>query len=361
MLSFFGDIFYFFFKKIRILNHKQKNINLKKKKIIGKKIFIYFIKNCKILTNSVDDAAYITDSKVIEGPSYQYRNSLNSSIKNNFVFKFKKLKFLKRINGNLVSLITGGAAKHNYGHWLFDVLSKFLIIKENYNFKKNDYFYVPSFRYQFQKDSLKYLKINPKQIIDSEKNKYVFSKKIICSDHPFNHKFNQINKKIILSLRSAFLKFKKKSKTNRYSKIFINRDYSNFNLSKKNLINYRNERILLNNLEVQSFLKKKGFRTITLHNKSFADQIKIFSQAKVIVCLYGAELSNLIFCSKKTSVIEIKNKTKNYDFLNLSKKLGLNHYQINLKVKFKSSVQQNGIMYCSTDKISKILEKITNN
>ena len=354
-----------FIKKLILSILKKKIIkldatipNIRKFAFSKKKQFIYFINNCSIITNSVDDAAYITNNSIIEGPSYQYRNSKNTSVKNNFIFNKLTFKFKKKIKGNLISIISGGAAKHNYGHWLFDVLSRLLIIKKIYKFKASDYFYVPALKYQFQIDTLNYLNIYKKHIISSEDNKHVYSKKIICTDHTFFHRFDLITKKILLDIRGHFLKFKKKSKIKSSKRIFINRDYSKFNLNKNNIIKYKDERILLNHKEIKTFLFKKGFKTITLNNKSFADQIKIFSDAKEIISLYGAELSNLVFCSPKTKVIEIKNNNKSYDFLNISKKLSLRHTQINLKPIFKSSVSQNGIINCPIKLIDKALKKM---
>lgn len=343
------------FKKKKILKHGP---NIKKFVFSKKKQFIYFINNCSIITNSVDDAAYVTNNNIIQGPSYQYRNSINTSVKNNFIFNKLIFKFKRKIKGNLISIISGGAAKHNYGHWLFDVLSRLLIIKKIYHFKFNDYFYVPALKYQFQIDSLNYLNIKKKQIISSEENKHIYSNKIICTDHPFFHRFDLITKKILLDIRGYFLKFKKKSKIKSSKKIFINRDYSRFNLNKNYIIKYKDERILLNHKKIQTFLFKKGFKTFTLNKKSFADQIKIFSDAKIIISLYGAELSNLVFCSPKTRVIEIKNINKNYDFLNISKKLSLRHTQINLKPIFKSNISQNGIINCPIKLLDKALKKI---
>ena len=37
----------------------------------------------------------------------------------------------KRVFGNIFSLLSGGAAKNNYWHWLFDVLPKFGILEKS--------------------------------------------------------------------------------------------------------------------------------------------------------------------------------------------------------------------------------------
>ena len=328
---------------VKKITHKQlKNLN------------IFIIKKGKIFTNSVDDAAYLTDNLVLTEPSYQYRNSKNASIKKNIIFKTGTNRLIKKFNGKIISIISGGAAKSNYGHWLFDSISRLLIILKKKEFKNFDYLYVPSYKHQYQKDTFKYLKLFKKKIISSEKNKFIEGNEIICTNHPFDHRFDKISRITINDIRKNFLKFSKFSKIEDCKKIYIERDYSNFNL-KKNLIKYKDQRILINNNDVKKYLSKLGFISFKLKYLSFADQIKLFSKAKIIVCMFGAELSNLVFCKKGTKIIEIKNNRKLDDYKNLSKKCSLKHVQINLKPIFKTKVIQNGILNCNIKKIKNLL------
>ena len=45
-----------------------------------------------------------------------------------FVFNCKKI--LRNINGSVFSLLSGGAAKNNYWHWIFDTLPKIAILEK---------------------------------------------------------------------------------------------------------------------------------------------------------------------------------------------------------------------------------------
>ena len=347
-------IFSLFNKPIKVLydnNKIKENIN----KIKINDIIIYQINNGKIFTTSVDDAAYLFKDKLIIEPSYQYRNSFNSHIKNNFVLKKGTPKFLKKIRGNVVSLLSGGAAKTNYGHWMFDVISRYFLFKKKKLLKKNAYYYVPAYKFNYQKETLRYLGIKDEKIISSEKYKYIQGEEILCTTHPFNHRFSQIPKVIIRDLRLNFLSLKNKSNIRTHKRIFINRDYSKVNFS--NLKEYKNERILANHHEVKNFLQKKNFYEFKLLNMSVADQIKIFSEANIIISMYGAELSNLVFCKPQTQVIELKNLNKSFDFLNLSKNSSLKHNQINIMPLFKSKVYQNGVMICPITQLDPLLRK----
>jgi hypothetical protein len=343
-------------KKIYIYKYRKNSILIKKfqyKKI--KKVNVYKIINGKIFTNSVDDAAYLKNNFLIKEPSYQYRNSKNSKPKNNIIFKYGTNRLLKKYNGKIISIISGGAAKHNYGHWLFDSISRLLIVLKFKDLKKFDFIYVPALKNKFQLDTLKFLKINKNRIISSEKNKFIQGKEIICTNHPFEHRFDKIPKIIIKDLKKSYLKFAKLSKIKNYKKIYIERDYSKFNLN-NNIHTYKDQRILINNHEIKNYLKSLGFKSLKLKNLSFADQIKLFSNANIIISMFGAELSNLIFCKKGTKVLEIKNNKRLNDFKNISIKCKLKHHQINLKPIYKSSVLQNGILYCPLKKLKTLLK-----
>lgn len=357
----------FLYKKILIKIFglfNNKILILKNNKIFGNNINIFKIKNVKIykinkgkiFTNSVDDAAYLFKNRLIIEPSYQYRNSINSNIKNNYVLKNGTPKILKKINGNIVSLLSGGAAKTNYGHWIFDVISRYCLLKKKNILKKNSFYYLPSYKFNYQKESLMHLGIKEDKIISSEKCKYIQGDEVICTTHPFNHRFSDITIDVVKDIRLNFLPLKNKSNIKTYKRIFINRDYSKINFS--NLKEYKNERVLANHLDIREFLQKKNFHEFKLFNLTIADQINIFSEANIIISMYGAELSNLVFCKPKTQVIELKNSNKSYDFLNLSKKCNLKHTQISNKPLFKTKVYQNGIIICSLKKLEVLLSNL---
>ena len=62
-----------------------------------------------------------------------------------------------------------------------------------------------------------------------------------------------------------------------------------------------------------------------VHINKFLDQINIFSEAKIVIGLHGAGLSNLLFCQPKTKVIEIKLSHIGNMYKNLGNQLNLNY------------------------------------
>ena len=69
---------------------------------------IFNIKNGRLYTDTVSDTAFISEDKIVEGPSFQLRNSKNSKISDNIVFKKGTPKIKKNLKGKVFSLLTGG-------------------------------------------------------------------------------------------------------------------------------------------------------------------------------------------------------------------------------------------------------------
>ena len=89
-------------------------------------------------------------------------------------------------------------------------------------------------------------------------------------------------------------------------KITTNNKKEKIYLSRQNS-SYRN---LINEQDVVDELKKKNFRVVDLNNISILDQVKLFSNADVIVSPSGSSLTNIVFCNPGTNIIEIKPRYK---------------------------------------------------
>jgi hypothetical protein len=112
-----------------ILPNNFKDILLDEIKIQKNYYKIYLCINSKIYTDTIHDTAILKDNKIIEGPSFQYRNNINVGSKYNKVFLTGTPRLKKKIRGTIFSLLVGGAGNANYWHWLFDVLPKLHLLK----------------------------------------------------------------------------------------------------------------------------------------------------------------------------------------------------------------------------------------
>ena len=352
------NFFFLIYKKPKLPPIKKKKTNKVKVfsfKIYNKKFYVYKILNGKVYTNTIDDTAYIENNYLISGPSFQYRNSINVNIKNNVCLRIGTPRFLKKIKGTVLSLLTGGAGNYNYGHWLWDVLPRIYLFNKFFPLEEIDFFLVPSVRFSFQKDSLKLLGLPKKKIIESNNHRHLQAEEIYATSHPSFHDPEKISRFSIEFLRKSFLIKKIVRKKKFFEMIYLDRGESVL-INNKNLVNYRNYRIILNEDEVKKYLISKGFKIIKPQNLPFKDQINIFYNAECVMSLQGAGLANAIFCRQNTKIIEIKTINAGNEFLRISNFCKLNHYQISLKPVFKSDSLQNGLMYCPIKKVENALK-----
>ena len=105
------------------------------------------------------------------------------------------------------------------------------------------------------------------------------------------------------------------------SKIYIRREDANY-------------RKILNEADLISKLRKEGFEIINPQHFAILEQMKIFSNAEIIVTPHGSNMSNLIFCKEGTKIIEISPELNNSYEQNISRRY--KNIADNLKLKFQT-------------------------
>jgi len=152
-------LFKLFYSKIRTIVTAKKIKSISIKKIFFKNNAQYKLYNIpygRVYSDTVNDTAFIINKSLIKEPSFQFRfkknyQIINGSVNENFVLKNGTPNVLKKIDGNVFSLLTGGAGKNNYWHWLFDVLPRIGILEKS-NFQiKPDYYLLPSLSKNYKK------------------------------------------------------------------------------------------------------------------------------------------------------------------------------------------------------------------
>ena len=159
-----------------------------------------------------------------------------------------------------------------------------------------------------------------------------------------NENFEYLNKNLLSYLKNKVLteaRKKLKSPKYKYEKIFISRADANL----------KNKRNLKNNLEIENYFIKKGFNVLILSNYSFLEQALIFNNAKLVVGLHGAGLTNILFCKKRTKIIEITLDSWPKLFEKLSKCLNLAYKKLSAN-KYSNI---NNLVVLPTSKIKKLL------
>ena len=244
-------------------------------------------------------------------------------------------------------MLTQGASGHdNYAHWLLDIIPKIKLVSSVYNLNKIDYFFFSKINH-FQKESLKIMNLNPNKFIDANKNRHIKADNLLAISHPYffkKHFFyaqSRIPVWIIKFLRNFFLKKINKRQKN-FEKIYIDRSDAKTNHCK-----------LINNDELISFLKKRKFKILRLSELSFTKQLAIFYNCKYIISPHGAGLANIIFCKKKTKILEFFPKNhSNKVYKRISKINDLKYRSLYSK---KIENKKNGDIYINTKTLKKFI------
>ncbi len=356
--SLYKKIIYSIFKLIYgkidgVLLKNDKRFEIKNILIDKQNYKIFISEKSRLYTDTTHDAAVIIDNKIVEGPSFQLRNHINSNPLENIIFKKGTPAIKKKFKGIVFSLLIGGGGNYNYWHWLLDIIPRLKII-EQYN-NKIDYFLLPNLETKFQFETLKLLGISPEKTISSKKYNHIYADKIIVTSHPYNLTNNpwidhlHIPNWIYIFLKEKFIPYA--NFTNKYpKKFYIDRNDTNSN--------NKYSRFIINENNVKETLSKQGYKIIKLANLPFIQQVELFHTAESIVGLHGAGFANLIFCKKSTKVLELKSETAGDIIKNLAKTNDLIYKDITCKPESINYSNQSGDIKINIDLLNKVLKSI---
>ena len=224
----------------------------------------------------------------------------------------QEIPLVEKIEGRVAFL--SGLAGHVYYHWMFDIIPRLELLKRSgVQFDRIDWFVINSFNKPYQKETLDLLDIPVEKIIESDRHNHIQATELIVPSFPGYMDWVEFG--TIKFLRQTFLTRITPSKNNS-EKIYISRAKA------KN-------RQLINELEVSNLLETQGFKTVFLEELSVLEQVAIFASAEVIVAPHGSGLTNLVFCSPNTKIIELF--SPNYvrtDYWMISQQLQLQHYYL---------------------------------
>ena len=228
------------------------------------------------------------------------------------IFEQENLAPVEKITGKVALL--SGLAGHVYYHWMFDILPRLEILRRSeIKFKEIDWFVVNSLSKPYQRETLNLLGIEEDKIIESDRHSHIEASELIVPSFPGY--LDWVPEGTIRFLRQTFIPQISLTQTQK-AKIYVSRAKA------KN-------RQLINETEVNQLLTESGFVTVFLEEMSFLEQVALFASAKMIVAPHGSGLTNLVFCSPNTKVVELF--SPNYlrtDYWMISQQLHLKHYYI---------------------------------
>ena len=200
-----------------------------------------------------------------------------------------KLSPVEHIEGNVAFLSArwGGAA---YFHWMFDVITRFELLQRSGLMDSIDKFVINSWDYAYEKETLNTLEIPQHKILESRYQPHFTADKLIvpsiCDGAAGTSQWK------CEYLKRIFLNEQQSLNTDYSERIYISREKASY-------------RRIVNEEQVVGCLENFGFRKVKLETMSVTEQALCMAAAKVVVAPHGAGLTNLVFCSPGTKVIEI--------------------------------------------------------
>ena len=245
-----------------------------------KKSFVTVIPNGRAWADIATTCAITSDNKLVTDISTGCPELVITS---------DKLLTAEHVEGNVAFLSArwGGAA---YFHWMFDVITRFELLQRSGLIENIDKFVVNACNSAYEKETLNTLGIPQDKILESRYLPHLTADKLIvpsiCDGAAGTSKWK------CEYLKRMFLHEQPSPNTNYSERIYISRGKASY-------------RRIVNEEEVVGCLEKFGFRTVKLETMSVAEQARCLAAAKVVVAPHGAGLTNLVFCSPGTKVIEI--------------------------------------------------------
>ena len=211
------------------------------------------------------------------GEKFKYQNFYSESFKNNFKKNMNNFKSLSDV------FVLGSSSSDNYYRNMITFLPRIFFTTE------------------------KKIKL---VLHRNSSNKIRNFIRILCKRMNINVQFIFLDDNFYKFYNSQIPQFLKK--TDSIKILNTLKTLKTFNISEKNKIYisrqncfYRN---LINEGDVIEKLKKLNFKIVDLNNVEILQQIKMFSNADVVVSPSGSALTNLVFCNEGTKVFEISPK-----------------------------------------------------
>lgn len=247
------------------------------KTISFSKQYLCCFKNARIINETGVIVSY--DDKVFADLTFEFGKSIED-IEEYEIFKayINKCQFKK----GCLATITSTSV--NYFHWVFDCLPRLKII-EDFG-EEIDYLIVPYDLEKFHIETLNHLGYSENKLLRIKNKDHFLCDNLLVPSLP--------------SITGYIPKWACNYLRNKFTPENISKPYRLIYISRKDAI-YRK---LVNEKEIENYLRKVGFEIIQMSEYSFLEQVKICAEAKIVVSPHGAGLSNTVFC-QNAKIVEL--------------------------------------------------------
>ncbi|HWQ96220.1 MAG TPA: glycosyltransferase family 61 protein, partial [Candidatus Methylomirabilis sp.] len=259
---------------------------------------LYFFKNASIVNEN--GVVMSSDGKVFAELTSQF----GIFIEQNEIFKsyINKPQLRKECFATITSSDNRG-----YFHWIFDSLPRLKLLEDV--FDEIDYLIVPHNLKRFHIETLSLLGFTDDKLFKIKDGTHLKCENLYVPSLPVGAA--AMSRWVCEYLRDSFLP---ENPVEPYRMIYI---------SRKDAI-YRK---IINENEVKEYLNGIGFETLQMSGLHFTEQVKIYSEARIIVSPHGAGLTNTVFC-QKAKILELISPSYVGGFSKLASQVGNEYYYL---------------------------------
>jgi len=299
--------------------------------------------NCKIPSNYyyLLSSVYVVDDTIVSPNKIKFYVDETHLIGSTFSFSqkinyLKKIFYNKHFHTNHLIWITMNWTEM-YFHWLFDALSRLILVEEFFNGYKI-ILPITYKKYSYVHESLSLLGF---EVVYFEKDEIVKVENLVLPSHTATTGY--YNLALIVKLKQRLLNsietYNQRNK-NKNKRIFISRSKAT-------------RRVLKNELELYSLLAKFNIEFHCFEDYSLDKQIILANSCVFMTGMHGAGFSNMIFMESNSTILEIQAFNNHMNvFYSLATELNFNYYY------FNTFSNENNEIFIKVDKFEVLLNNI---
>lgn len=195
----------------------------------------------------------------------------------------------QHIDGTVAALSTDGAEL--YYHWLFQLLPRIdLLERAGIDTQEIDYYLVNRKTRAYELDTLARLGIPAEKVLSSEDYPHLSARRLLAPSIPLHG--SQFSPGLVRFARQRLAGLPSHPPSGGSRRLYLTRRGAGY-------------RHLLNEAEALAVMESFGFEAIALEELCFDEQVRIMTEAEIVLGPHGGGMSNTVFCAPGTKVGEI--------------------------------------------------------
>lgn len=237
----------------------------------------------EITAHCITDVTALRSGFLLKGGGFLPQTFIDKSQRYNFLGKALNFRIKAYLNTQRVKLEEALWIYHPWGdnffHWHFDVLQKWLLFRQT---AKTVPVIIPKewLERRYVLETLEYYNVPYVKLLESAR---LVVRKLWFIEPTFNGR---------IFLKECWMANKLEEKEGEI-KIYISRGIDA-------------KRKVINEVNVISMLKQRGFKIVNSESLSYREQVNLFQNASIVIAPHGAGLTNLINVPSNSKVIELR-------------------------------------------------------